>query len=60
MKAFPAWFKKGHQVGHLSRRGLVLDIAVIGICLVANGSTFSFLQILMPLNAISTCSTGQI
>ena len=27
-------------MGHLSRRGLVLDVAVVGICLVANGSAF--------------------
>ena len=47
-------------MGHLSRKGLVLDVAVIGICLVANGSAFSFLQILTPSNAIFTWSTGQI
>ena len=29
-------------MGHLSGRGLVLDAAVIGICLVANESAFSF------------------
>ena len=28
-------------MGHLSRRGLVLDVTVIGICLVANESAFS-------------------
>ena len=30
-------------MGHLSGKGLVLDAAVIGICLVANESAFSFL-----------------
>ena len=47
-------------MGHLSRRGLILDVAVTGICVVANGGTFSFLQILTPSNAIFTWSTGRI
>ena len=42
MMAFPARFKRGHQVGYLSRRELVLDVAIIGIWLVANGSAFFF------------------
>ena len=42
MTAFPARFKRGHQVGYLSRRKLVLDVAVISIWLVANGSAFFF------------------
>ena len=48
-------------MGHLSRRRLVLDVAVIGICLVANGNALSFfLQILTLSNAIFTWSTGRI
>ena len=45
---------------HLSGKGLVPDAAVIGICLVANGSVFSILQILTHSNAIFTWSTGRI
>ena len=41
-------------MGHLSKRGLILGVAVVGICLVANGGVLSFLQILIPLNAIFT------
>ena len=39
--AFPARLKKGHQVGHLSRRGLIFGVVVVGICLVANGGVLS-------------------
>ena len=47
-------------MGHLSRRGLILSVAIIGICLVASGGMLSLLQILTPLNAIFTWSTGWI
>ena len=57
---FPARLKRGHQVGHLSRRGLILDVAVIGICVVANGGAISLLQIFTPSNAIFTWSTRRI
>ena len=52
--AFPAQLRRGHQVGHLSGKGLILGVAVVGICLVDNGGVFSLLQILTPLNAIFT------
>ena len=51
---FPARLKRGHQVGHLSRRGLILDATVIGIFLVANEGAFSLLQTPTPSNAIFT------
>ena len=44
--------------GIRSRRGLILGVAVVCICLVANRSVLSLLQILTPLNAIFTWSTG--
>ena len=47
-------------MGHLSRRGLIVGVVVVGICLVANGGVLSLLQILTLLNAIFTWSTGQI
>ena len=40
---FPAQLKRGHQVGHLSRRRLILGVVVVGICLVANGGVLSLL-----------------
>ena len=58
--AFPAQLRRGHQVGHLSRIGLILGVVVDGICLVANEGVLSLLQILTPLNAIFTWSTGWI
>ena len=45
-------------MGHLSRRRLILGVAVDGICLVANGGVLSLLQILTPLNAISIDQPG--
>ena len=57
---FPARLRKGHQVGHLSGKGLILSVTVDGICLVANGGVLSLLQILTPLNTIFTWSTGWI
>ena len=57
---FPTQLRRGHQVGHLSKRGLILDVVVIGIWLVANGGAFSLLQILTPLNAIFNWSTERI
>ena len=47
-------------MGHLSRIGLILGVVVDGICLVANEGVLSLLQILTPLNAIFTWSTGWI
>ena len=35
-------------MGHLSGRGLVLNVVVIGICLVVNGSAFFFFFFLDP------------
>ena len=41
--AFPAQLRRGRQVGHLSRRGLIIGVVLVGICLVANGGVlFSF------------------
>ena len=60
MTTYPARLKRGCQVGHLSRRGLILDVVVTGICVVANEGAFSLLQILTPSNAIFTWSTRRI
>ena len=43
-------------MGHLSGKGLILNVTVDGIYLVANGGVLSLLQILTPLNAIFTCN----
>ena len=45
---------RGYQVGHLSRIGSILGVAIVGVCLVTNRGVLSLLQILMPLNAIFT------